>query len=168
VLRIPTSLLNWKKSFTVFVSWNNVTVEISWSMNKNINAMVINQNWTIKFKDAYCVKNWQVVRWIFIAKHFETITKKNTDKNDERCNWWNLDVKWVLIWVWKNDGIDTLIQNRRSNLNEWTNKTTWNSQSRRNQILQWASLLLEYNSALRSQLPPGAEIFNETLNVFKK
>ena len=152
--------LTW--SFTVFVEWTGVTIVVSGSMKAN--WMIINPNWIIEFKDN-CTSQWQVVRWIFIAKKFDTDNHmQNKYINSPRCFRWNLDVKWVLIWNW----IDTLIKNRRSNLNEWTNTTTSTANSRRNQIFKWASLLIEYNTELWSQMPPGAEVFTQVLDVLKK
>ena len=159
IINVP---LTWNKPFTVFVEWTGVSIVVSGSMKAN--WMIINPNWIIEFKDN-CTSQWQVVRWIFIAKKFDTDSHmKNTQMNHPWCLWWNLDVKWVLIWNW----IDTLIWNRRSNLNDWTNTTTSTENSRRNQIFKWASLLIEYNTELWSQLPPGAEVFTQVLDVLKK
>ena len=161
--------INIKNPMTIFVqTWN---VIISWTIKENI--MIIASGWTIQFNDN-CTTWWQIVNWIFIAwKWF--ITWNNVWNNDikkPRCHRWNLKVKWVLIWSW----VENVTNSRRAQLNSWFEtekiyKDTTDSKlkkERRNEILTWASLLIEYNQSLWSNIIPGSEIFTEMLNIYRK
>lgn len=157
------------KAFTIVVDW--MDVEIDGSILTN--GMIITDK-TISFKDSNCTSWWQVVQWIFIAqwgfvKNESTLNQKT---NKPRCHWWNLHVKWVLIW--KN--INNITNSKRSQLNSWfetelkyanTNDAQLKKE-RRNEIFQWASVLIEYNSDVWNKSIPWAEIFTETLDVYKK
>lgn len=165
--------------FTIVVKWMDIVV--SWSVTTN--GMFITDK-TISFEDPDCVDGWQVVQWIFIAQKWFVASEedmKNLDENDPRCQWWNLYVKWVLIW--KN--IENISGKKRSHLNTWfatdrdeckryVSSSTIDEleecmkKERRTEIFQWASVLIEYNPSLWAMLPPGAEIFTETLEVYRK
>jgi len=155
--------------FTIYVEWMDVLIE--WSVVTN--GMIITDG-KISFEDDsskwYCEEWWQVVNGIFVAKWwFDSISRtRNVDKNQERCPWWNLHVKWVLIW----DDIQNLTNNRRSHLNDWFNvKSNLESavkRERKNEIFEWAALLIEYNPTLWTKLPPGADSFTKTLDVYRK
>ena len=117
---------------------------------------------------------WQMVKWIFYAgKGFDSINdKKNTDLNNaEWCNYGNLHIKGVAIWDLKN-----VVKNRRSELYTWFNNwcdvknaaTDPKCKERRNIVINWASVLVEYNPDLWGNLPPGAEDFNKALEVYRK
>lgn len=159
----------WTNPFTVVVTWMDVVISGSVSTN----GMIIT-NKTMSFKDESCLTWWQVVKWIFIAEWWfvKNGTTLNININKPRCHWWNLNVKWVLIW--KN--IKNLTESKRSQLNsrfdtELRYRNTNDSKlkaERRNEIFQWASLLIEYNPDLWSNTIPWAEIFTETLSVYKK
>ena len=164
---ITWGLTKWNKPFTIFAE-GDITVTISWNMSAN--GMIIAPKWTIEFIDSDCAENWQSVKWIFIAKNFAANKEINDDADRPRCFWWNLVVNWVLIW----QNTNSIIQQRRSTVwTEWfTNEKILTGDSlidlRRNQIFKWATLLLNYNSDLWRLLPPGAEVFTEKLDVFKK
>jgi len=155
--------------FTIYIEWMDVLVE--WSITTN--GMIITTN-KISFEDDsskdYCEEGGQVVNGIFIARWwFDSVSRtRNTDKNQERCPWGNLHVKWVLI----GNGVDNLVNNRRSHLNDWfTVKSNLESaikRERKNEIFQWAALLIEYNPTLWTQLPPWADSFTKTLDVYRK
>jgi len=157
------------KAFTIVV--DGMDVEIDWSILTN--GMIIT-NETMSFKDSDCTSWWQVVQWIFIAqKGFKRDgSTLNQNVNRPRCHWWNLHVKWVLIW----SNVNNIVNSKRSQLNSWfetelkysdTNDSQLKKE-RRNEIFQWASLLIEYNPNVWSKLIPWAEIFTETLDVYKK
>lgn len=158
--------------FTIITK--NIDLTIVGSLS--VNGMFITQNGKIIFQEDsnWCSAGPQIVKGIFVAGNgFESRSVsgkskiENTNVNLSWCKYGNLQVKWVLIW----DGIDGLVENRRSNLNNWFNvngseKTI--KVQRRNQIFNWASLLIEYNTDLWKQLPPGAEQFVNLLDVYKK
>ena len=154
--------------FTVFVEWMDVVIEGSILTN----GMVITDK-TISFKDSNCTSWWQVVQWIFIASWFKANESTlNIKTNKAWCHRWNLHVKWVLIW--KN--INSIVNSKRSQLNSWFEteiiyRTTNDSQlkaERRKEIIRWASVLIEYNPDVWSKIIPWAEIFTETLDVYRK
>jgi hypothetical protein len=161
-------------AYTIFVE--NANVEIVWKFLQY--AMIIT-DWTISFKDNAwdskdrCTEWWQVVQWIFVAlKGFKESTPSliNINENQERCARWGLHVKWVLIW----SNIENLIKNRRSQLNSWfnVNYVWWTPQKirtdRKKKIMEWAALLIEYSPELWKSLPPWADIFTESLQVYRK
>jgi hypothetical protein len=157
------------KAFTIVVEW--MDVEIDWSILTN--GMIITDQ-TISFKDSNCTSWWQVVQWIFIAQwgFVKNDSTLNQRTNRPRCHRWNLHVKWVLIW--KN--INNITNSKRSQLNSWfetelryanTNDAQLKKE-RRNEIFQWASVLIEYNPDTWMKSIPWAEIFTETLDVYKK
>ena len=114
---------------------------------------------------------WQMVRWIFYAwAWFDSINDKwNTDlSNTEWCNYGNLHIKWVAI-----GNLQSVLDKRRSELYTWFDKwchekNPTNCSSRKDVVLNWASVLIEYNPDLWWNLPPGAEEFNKALEVYRK
>ena len=158
-----------KDPFTIYVEGMDVLVE--WSVTTN-GMIITDQN--ISFEDDssqnYCQDGWQVVNGIFVAKWwFESVDRiRNINKANPRCAWWNLRVKWVLIW----DGVENLINNRRSHLNTWFNVSSslesLIKKERKNEIFEWSAVLIEYNPDLWTKLPPGADSFTETLDVYRK
>ena len=153
--------------YTIIV--NGMDVHIKWNML--VTAMIVVDNWTIYFDDEKCQDGWQVVQWIFVAldwfwNKFEKL--RNTNENKEFCPWWNLHVKWVLIWSW----IDNISNYKRSQLNDWFTLRSSNlndlKKERRKEIIEWASVLIEYSPSLWKILPPGAEMFTESLEVYKR
>ena len=166
-LSISNSLVS--KAFTIVVDW--MDVEIDGSILTN--GMIIT-NKTISFKDSDCTSWWQVVQWIFIAQSGFKVNGSTLNQNTDvaRCHRWNLHVKWVLI----GSNINNIVNSKRSQLNSWfetelkyanTNDAQLKKE-RRNEIFQWASVLVEYNPNVWSKLIPWAEIFTETLDVYKK
>ena len=166
------------KPFTIVVKWMDIVVE--WSIKTN--GMFITDG-QIKFEDPDCVDGGQVVQWIFIAQWWfgRWTSTLNRNRNRDWCQWWNLHVKWVLI----GDNISNIESTKRSHLNSWfvtdtdeckryvssstqTELEACMKKERRNEIFQWASVLIEYNPSLWAMLPPGAEIFTETLEVYRK
>lgn len=157
------------KPFTIFVEWIDLVIDGSILTN----GMIITSG-SISFKDSNCTSWWQVVQWIFIAqwwfKSNNSTLNVNTDK--QWCHRWNLHVKWVLIWSW----IDNITRSKRSQLNsrfetEITYRATNDSRlkaERRNEIIRWASVLIEYNPDTWMKSIPWAEIFTETLDVYRK
>lgn len=161
-------------AYTLIVE--DADIEIEWDMY--VYAMIVAKDWTISFKDWWdpkgyrCKEWWQVVQWIFIAlwwfKAGESL--KNTSPNDQRCARWGLHVKWVLIW----NNIENLMDGRRSQLNSWfnVNYVWWSDQriktDRKKKIMEWAALLIEYSPELWKSLPPWADIFTESLEVYRK
>lgn len=168
VLKQLTEFFPWNP-FTIFVEWMDVLIE--WSVITN--GMIITDK-QISFEDdsttSYCEEWWQEVNWIFIAQWwFDSINRtRNIDRNNERCPYWNLHIKWVLIWDW----VENLIDNRRSHLNNWFVVHNFSESAikreRKDKIFLWAALLIEYNPSLWSQLPPWAESFTKTLNIYRQ
>jgi NADPH-dependent curcumin reductase CurA len=132
--------------------------------------MFITKNGTIDFEEdpsTYCQAP-QVVKGIFVAGNGFTTSKiRNDNLNKSWCTYGNLQVKGILVGA----GIDTLVENRRSNLNRWFRAGGSDESQRiqrRNQIFNGASLLIEYSPELWAQLPPGADQFVNLLDVYKK
>jgi hypothetical protein len=152
------------------IKWMNVVVE--WSVRTN--WMFIVQWWKISFKEDpnnRC-KATQTVQWIFISDLWfgigdPTLNIVNT-LNRERCQWWWLHIKWVLI----GDNIEDLVTQRRAQLNDRfrvkSNDEAKIKIERRNKIFNWASVLIEYSPSLWTSLPPWAEDFTKALEVYKK
>lgn len=160
-------------AYTIIVE--NMDVEIVGNVLQY--AMIVT-NWTMSFKDSWqdgkdnmrCAYWWQVVQWIYVALWWFKAANENLlnqSENDFRCPWWWLHVKWVLIWDW----IENISNNKRSQLNSWFNlngSESVQSRQRREKIIKWASLLIEYNPSLWKTLPPWAEIFTENLEIYRK
>ncbi len=154
--------------FTIYVEGMDVVVE--WSVKTN--GMIVTDQ-KIYFEDDQeennCEVGWQVVQGIFVAQDWFAAEEelRNDTKNAERCERWNLRVKWVLIW--KN--VDNLMDNRRSHLNDWfqvdNDSEMAIERERRQEIFEWAALLIEYNPELWNALPPGAESFTQSLDVYR-
>ncbi len=113
----------------------------------------------------------QVVKGILYAGqgfgsiHHEQL--KNTYANirkGERCNYGNLHIKGVAI-----GDLTEVVKHRRSELYTWFNAASAEGTAKKKDIVvKGASVLVEYNPSLRSQLPPGAEEFNKALEVYRK
>jgi hypothetical protein len=161
-------------AFTLIVDW--MDVEIQWNFLKY--AMIVTKG-SMSFKDTgwdsklmtSCANWWQVVQWIFVANNFvgaDDEDLKNDNVNKLWCPWWWLHVKWVLIW----SDIDELIESKRSQLNSWFNAPNSSDsaikKAKRDTIIKWASVLIEYSPTLWKTLPPWAEIFTESLEVYRK
>ena len=160
---------NTTQPFTVIVDWPSI--KINWSI-ENTNAMFLVNKWDITFlpsADA-CTKT-QVVKWIFVTSQWSFLAwpdLMNTNTNKEWCMYGWLKVQWILI----GNGIQDLVQSRRSQLNGWF-YVWWSSDvaikaERRNEIFNGASVLIEYSPSLWSALPPGASEFTKALDVYKQ
>lgn len=161
-------------AFTLIVKW--MDVEIQWQFLKY--AMIVTDKQML-FKDTWpkgnmgCADGWQVVQWIYVASWWfkaadEDLLNNNMNASKLWCPWWWLHVKWVLIW----DNIEDISNNKRSQLNSWFNAPNAGEsvvkKERRETIIKWASLLIEYSPSLRKTLPPWAEIFTEGLEIYRK
>ncbi len=165
------NIQNFTSAYTIVVEW--MDVEIEWNVLQY--AMVVTDK-KMSFKDAWedskkrCVKWWQVVQWIYVALSWFNAGEllRNTDENEYRCAWGWLHVKWVLIW----DGIENVMNSRRSQLNSRFTVTNTSTQAvlrqRRQKIIEWAAVLIEYSPDLWKTLPPWAEIFTESLEVYRR
>ncbi len=159
----------WTKPFTV-ISTDWADFVISGSILQN---MMLITEWKIIF-DGLSACNWtpwtdwhawQVVKWIFYAgwwyktqKDIFNVWGSWGPKNHVWCNYWNLHIKWVVLGdltnVWKN---------RRSELYTWFSESWY---WKKDTVLNWASLLLEYNPTLLWwELPPWGEEFNKLLKT---
>lgn len=157
------------KPFTVIL--DGPSIQINWSI-ENTNAMFLLNEGDITFLPPanVCTKT-QLVKWIFITNHGEFLAGpdlSNTDRDRPWCNYGWLKVQWVLIW----NGIDNLVQMRRSQLNGWF-YVWWTSDAaikaeRRNEIFNGASVLIEYSPSLWNALPPGASEFTKALDIYKQ
>ena len=152
----------------IMTKWNIIFDAEGFKADNGWNATACNGN-IKKYGHA-----WQMVRWIFYAgKWFlSEHDKSNTEKsNKEWCNYGNLHIKWIAIW-----DLSNVVQNRRSELYTWfydwcdekdASKST-KCKNRRDVVLNWASVLIEYNPDLWWNLPPGAEDFNKALEIYRK
>lgn len=158
-------------AYTIFVYWSDV--EIKWDVLQY--AMIITTE-QMSFKDGNpgpkmsCADWWQVVQWLYVAWGWFKQADENLRNDDESwmtfwCPWWWLHVKWALIWDW----ITNIMKWKRSQLNSWFNIYTNNPErERREKIIWWAAVLIEYSPSLWKTLPPGAEVFTESLEVYRK
>lgn len=157
------------KPFTVIL--DGLNIQIDWSI-ENSNAMFLLNKWNITFlpsADA-CTKT-QVIKWIFITNQWSFLAGPdltNDTINKSWCNFGWLKVQGILIW----NGIDSLVQSRRSQLNGWF-YVWWTSDAairaeRRNEIFNGASVLIEYSPSLWNALPPWASEFTKALDIYKQ
>jgi len=159
-------------AYTLIVEWMNV--EIKWDVLQY--AMIVTDK-QMTFVDNWpeegimsCASGWQVVQWIFVASEWFYWENREYNRSvyEKRCPRWWLHVKWVLIW----DHIEDLMDAKRSQLNSWFNSDDLSDQAvlleRRQKIIWWAAVLIEYSPKLWKTLPPWAEIFTESLEVYRK
>lgn len=151
---------NINKAFTIVqTNWNTT---IDWDLTHN---MMLLTNWNIKF--SWDCESIQTVKWIFYAGNVltrgDTVKKNNNINQKYWCTKWWLYVKWVLIW----GGFNNLMDGSRSNLNDWFKNDT--QSYRKNLIMNWASVLIEYSPSIfsKSTMPPGAEDFTTALSIYK-
>ena len=168
---------NMTSAYTIVVEW--MDVEIQWDVLQY--AMIVT-DWHISFKDAWpgkstensrCANWWQVVQWIYVSLGWFRAADENLSNTSEKnywCPWWGLHVKWVLIW----DDMQKIADSKRSQLNSRFNVGSVNDskqsvlRQRREKIIQGAAILIEYSPELWKTLPPWAEIFTESLEVYRK
>ena len=168
---LPSPELNLDSSFTLIAtSWANIRIE----NNIYVNMMLIT-DWKIIFDaegackpDAKYWKAGQMVQGIFYAwawyssvhdTYNERNTLTNKPKHDFWCDYGNLHIKWVVL----GKNLDNVVQNRRSELYTWFG--AWWKEAKKEAVLNWASVLVEYNSDLFWTPPPGAEEFNKILKI---
>ncbi len=167
---LPYTDTNKTKPYTVIL--DGPSLKINWSI-ENTNAMFLLNKWDITIlpaKDA-CTKT-QIIKWIFVTKQWSFLAGSDNLTNDDTSKQWCafgwLKVQWVLI----GNNIDNLVQSRRSQLNHWF--TVWGASDaaikaeRRNEIFNWAAVLIEYSPSLWNALPPGASEFTKALDVYKQ
>jgi hypothetical protein len=135
--------------------------------------MYIVKNGKIIFLPDDCNQK-QIARWVFIADDWFVTSKIFNDGNQawsdvswivdwEEYKWcgdWRLEIRWLLIWSWVND----LIEKRRSDL-----KTLFSVpiDDRRKVIYSWASLLIQNEPELWTDLPPGLDELWHKIQVKK-
>ena len=101
------------RPFTIVQTSGNTTIK----GNLNHNMMLLT-NGTITFDASRNCNDTQVVKGVFYAKNgFKSINAQRNNKlnNAERCIGGNLHIKGIAI----GDGLATVMQDRRSELNEW-------------------------------------------------
>ena len=142
----------------VQTNWNTT---IQWNVDSNLMLLT---KWSITFTDtdSHSCSNRQTVKWIFYAKDwvYRTPVTKNTNLNNSTwCTEWWLTIKWVLIWK----GLDGMMKNSRSNLNNRFSSKTVKT------VMDWASVIIEYSPSVFTKwtMPPGAEDFTSALSVYK-
>jgi hypothetical protein len=169
----------WNKAFTIIVTrWHLV---VKGNLEKAKNGMYINasRKWSISFNmdDARAWVKWcdvtQVVNGIFIS--LNTLDSRdqewnpriiaNTNQNEERCMWWDLTVRWVMIGNWLTENV---VNRRRSNVNDWFTQLTAINADRKEYLLNHGAVVLKYNPDLFDNLPPGWEILSQVLNTYKR
>jgi len=158
----------WCKDSVISLKTPTTIVQTTWNTticgDVDYNMMLLT-NWTIKFRDENSCNHRQTVKWILYANSwiFRESVKKNTKSRlneNKRCTEWWLTIKWVLIW----QGLDGMMQNSRSNLNDWFETT-----DKKWIVMNWASVLIEYSPSVftKSTMPPGAEDFTTALSIYK-
>jgi hypothetical protein len=175
---LPSSELNLNSSFTfIATSWANIRI----NNTIYVNMMLITE-WKIIFdainacnpdKEWWVVKYWkagQMVQGIFYAGAWY-VSKNDTyniwdsvanrPKYNIRCDYGNLHIKWVVLGNLGN--LDAVVQDRRSELYTWF--WAWSKETKKEAVLNWASVQVEYNPNLLWNLPPGAEEFNKLLKT---
>jgi len=159
--------------FTIVTNNINITIK----GNVEYNGMILVKNGTIAFEQADVATSAtdrcpapQTVKGIFVTDQWFVwpTLLRNTSLSNQRCNFGNLHIKGILI----GNGIDNLVQSRRSNLNTWfhtrsTAETAIKSE-RRNKVFDGAAVLIEYSPSLWNALPPGASEFTKVLEVYKQ
>jgi len=157
---------SFSKPFTIIT--NNIDLRING--NVTLNGMFLARNGSINFVPDDC-NHTQTVQGIFVSQHnFNDLAGlpdfTNNNPNKSWCSAGGLYVKGVLI-----GNTETLIQKRRSTLNQWFyvsgNEDTQMMQ-RRNQIFDGAAVQIEYSPSLWQSLPPGADQFTKALDIYKR
>jgi hypothetical protein len=167
-LTIDDILPNVNKPFTLVVTNGNVRVVGSFDSS----SMIIANNGRIEFVNKDCqtalVAKDQgykdTVAGIFIAKNwFDAPVIANTNMNTSWCYEWGLIIKGILMT--QADGwIENLVQAKRSSLNSWFDIGV---SSKETKLLNGASVRVEANTKLRSNLPPEADAMMKWLQVSK-
>ena len=155
----PLPFNRWKAT-TLIVKWN-YTVTINGSLPANL--LLIAPEGTIVFRNMDCDNN-DIVEWIILANKLQTSSSRGVFtntllKDPQRCNWWQLIIKWLIV-TSDQDTLSTVRNQRRSTLQKWFD---W-SMAKKEHIYAWASLRIDTNSNQRSKLPPLAQ---QTSLVFK-
>jgi len=155
--------------FTIIV--DGPSIKINWSI-ENTNSMFLVNKGNITFLSSadVCTKT-QVVKWIFVTNKWSFLAGPdlaNDSTNKKWCEFGWLKVQGILI----GDGIEDLVQSRRSQLNHrfmlGSSSDASIKAERRNEIFNGASVLIEYSPSLWSALPPGASEFTKALEIYKK
>jgi hypothetical protein len=164
--RAFSNVLNSGKPFTLIASkWADIVIK----GNVVQNMMIITQ-WKIIFDaEGSCnakregttkySKAWQVVQWIFYAWSWfdsDNDILNNDFNHEEWCNYWNLHIKWVVLWDLKD-----VVSKRRSELYTWFNP----HDEKRDIVLNWASVMIEFNSNLLTSDIPWVSEFNKLLTT---
>ena len=164
--RAFSNVLNSGKPFTLIASkWADIVIK----GNVVQNMMIITQ-WKIIFDaEGSCnakregttkySKAWQVVQWIFYAWSWfdsDNDILNNDFNHEEWCNYWNLHIKWVVLWNLKD-----VVSKRRSELYTWFNP----HDEKRDIVLNWASVMIEFNSNLLTSDIPWVSEFNKLLTT---
>ncbi len=164
--RVFSNVLNSGKPFTLIASkWADIVIK----GNVVQNMMIITQ-WKIIFDaEGSCnakregttkySKAWQVVQWIFYAWSWfdsDNDILNNDFNHEEWCNYWNLHIKWVVLWKLKD-----VKNKRRSELYTWFNP----HDEKRDIVLNWASVMIEFNSNLLTSDIPWVSEFNKLLTT---
>ena len=162
-----SSVLNSGKPFTLIASkWADIVIK----GNIIQNMMIITQ-WKIIFdaEGACNAKNegttkyskaWQVVQWIFYAGGWfdSSNDKLNTSvRNNYWCNYGNLHIKGVVLW-----NLSSVKNKRRSELYAWFHN---DRDSKRENVINWASVMIEFNSNLLTSDIPWVSEFNKLLTT---
>jgi uncharacterized repeat protein (TIGR01451 family) len=134
------------------------------NMDGNMYFNTHDSNSTNRCPTQYINGIFVVTKWVFDTQNLEYNDKSASLTNDRtekrRCQEGNLIVNGVLIW----DGIDNLVTKRRSHLNNWFDASVSRVADREDLIYKGASLLIQTNPSLWTNLPPLA---NELTNQLK-
>ena len=164
VFDLPEKLLSSGAPFTLIATnWADIRIK----GNAVQNMMIITQ-WRIIFDavdacnaqenwDSKYSKAWQLVQWIFYAwAWYDSVNDKlNTSvHNDYWCNYWNIHIKWVVLW-----DLTNVKNKRRSELYTWFRS----HDKKREIVLNGASVMVQFNSDLLSSNIPWVDEFSKLL-----
>ena len=171
--RITLRELQWfNRPFTMIIDGMDLVVQ--WSMT-NTNGMFLVKWGKISFQEPpnnICATR-QTVHGVFITDQWFGIDDSqlllNNSLGKRRCNQWWLTIRGALLW----QHINALVAQRRSHLNTWFQIQNPNNPAalraeRRNKIFDGAALLIEYNPALRNNMPPWMSEFTQVLDIYRQ
>ncbi len=159
------------KPFTLIVK--NGSLVIKGDLIHSARGMYIVPNGNIEFAMNSC-NTKQSVQGIFITLQNITSLNQagtawsihNTDLGASRCSAGDLTINGVLV----GNNVATMTNLRRSNVNNWFNDISTLTQpaQRQENLLDRGAVVLKYNTDIFNNLPPGAEVLSQVLNVYKK
>jgi len=143
------------------IAQGDLTIE--WDIRQ---ATMIVAQWRISFTKADCSR--QLINGIVVALWWfapDATPRRNTDLTKERCVDGWVTVEWAMI----GDGLDALVQSKRSQLNRWFT-AQWTrpiNETRAELIYNGWAVSIKYNPWLWRSLPPIANEIGRELETFR-